>query len=152
MTLMSDAACNASLAMRYGAAKGSSAPDNLEFALYAGDPRGDGVEMDLVGGYAPVTAANNGTTWPDAPAGRAIVSAAQAWTPTGVPQPEGTPPTDPWTADGSPAAVTHWLIRDADTGDEWDSMPIDEPITVLDSDDAFSLEFVVNYVPSVAVS
>lgn len=141
MTLYSDAACNASLALRYGASKGSLAPDNLEFALFAGDPRGTGVEMDSVGGYAPAALANDGTTWPDAPANRTIISAPVAYTATGA----------AWTAGGDPAAVTHWLIRDADTGDWWDTMPIDEPITVLDANDDFTLQFIVNYVPVVAV-
>lgn len=141
MTLMSDAACNASLAMRYGPDKGSLAPTNLEIALFAGDPRADGVEMDMVGGYAPAAVDNDATTWPDAPSGRTIISAPIPFTATGA-----------WTADGDPAAVTHWMIRDADTDDEWDSMPIDEPITVLDASDDFSLQLVVNYVPVVAVA
>jgi hypothetical protein len=141
MTLFSDEACNASLAMRYGASRGSLAPDTLEVALFAGDPRADGVEMDAVGGYAAAEVPNDGTTWPDAPDARTIISAPIAFTATGA-----------WTADGDPASATHWLIRDADTGDWWDTMPIDEPILVLDADDDFSLQLVVNYVPVVAVA
>lgn len=152
MTLFSDAACNASLAMRYGPDKGSLAPTHLELALFSGDPRADGVEMDLVGGYAPAAFDNDGTAWPDAPTGRSITGAPVAFTPTGTPVADNLPPTDPWTASGSPASVTHFGLRDADTSDLWDVEPLTEEVTVLDSRDAFTVQPKVNYVPVVAVT
>lgn len=141
MTLFSDAACNASLAMRYGADKGALAPVNLAIALFAGDPRTDGIEFDLTGGYTPSLVDNDATTWPDAPSARTIISVPVPFVATG-----------PWTADSIPAAATHFGIRDADTDDLWDVMPLDEPVTVLDASDDFSLQLIVNYVPVVAAA
>lgn len=141
MTLFADAECNNSLMRRYGVHRGYGAPAQIEVALFAGDPRGDGVEMDNVGGYAAALVGNDGTTWPDDAAGRTIVSAPIAFTPTG-----------PWTAGGSSALVTHWATRNHDTGDLMDVMPADEQILVLDADDAFSLQLVVNYVPVIGAS
>lgn len=140
MTLMSDVECNNSLARRYGPNKGYLSPDQIDFELWAGDPRGVGVQMDLVGGYAPAVVDNDGTTWPDAPDGRAIITMPIPWTPT-----------DAWTAGGDPASATHFLIRNHDTGDEMDTQPIGSSIIVTDSSDSFSLQFKVTYVPSVAV-
>lgn len=143
MTLMSDAECNASLGRRYGANRTTTgpyaAPDQIDVELWAGDPRGAGVQMDLVGGYAPAVVDNDATTWPDAPAGRQIVSAAIPWTATGM-----------WTAGGDAVDATYWLIRNHDTGDEMDTMPIGDNIIVLDAGDGFSLQLKVNYVPIVA--
>lgn len=143
MTLMSDAECNASLGRRYGANRTTTgpyaAPDQIDIELWAGDPRGTGVQMDLVGGYTPAVVDNDGTTWPDAPADRQIISAATPWTPTGE-----------WTAGGDPVNATYWLIRNHDTGDEMDCMPIGYDIAVLDAGDAFALQFKVSYVPVVA--
>lgn len=142
MTLMSDAECNNSLARRYGANKGYNAPTQIDIELWAGDPRtDDGVEMDAAGGYAAAVVNNNGTTWPDAPSGRQVVTMPIGWTPTGE-----------WTAGGDPADATHWLIRNHTTGDAMDAGPIGEPIIVTSADDAFSLQFAVNYVPIVAVA
>lgn len=116
MSLVSVEARNASLAMSYGAARGSSAPDNLEVALFVGDPANGGTELAATGGYAAATVANDGTTWPDAPADGAVTSdlvefaaSSAAW------------------AD----SPTHFLIRDGDTGDEWDSGLLADPVVVL---------------------
>jgi hypothetical protein len=115
MALVSIPARDASLAMSYGAARHPSLSlDTLEVALYAGDPAGDGVELDVVGGYAAVLAPNDGTTWPDAPADGQVVSAAVVF-PTS---------TGEWTVGGVPAVADHWAIRDPDTGDLWDAMPL----------------------------
>lgn len=116
MALVSVAAQNASLAMSYGASHGSLAPDNLEVALYVGDPANGGTELSATGGYVAVTVANDGATWPDAPADGAITSAPIAFAAS----------TDAWsdTADW-------WLIRDADTGDAWDSGLLSDPVGVF---------------------
>lgn len=61
------AARNASLANDYGATKGPNAAASHQFAVFEGDPNGDGVEL-TGGGYARVTLVNDGTVWP-APVG-----------------------------------------------------------------------------------
>lgn len=131
MSLLSVAARNASLAMSYGATKGSSAPTSLEVALFNGDPRNGGTELTPAGGYAPATVPNNGTTWPTAPADGEIVSAAIALPSS----------TDAWSD-----TALFWLIRDATTGDWWDSMPLPgDGITVSGYGVENSLILFVNY-------
>ena len=112
MTLLSDAAANASLDFSYGASKAAGAPASHELALFVGDPSLGGTELDASGGYARVTVTNNGTNWPAA-ANRAKTSAAQAFpTSTGA-----------WSG-----VATHWaLISGADT---WDTGELDVEIDV----------------------
>lgn len=115
MSLLSVAARNASLAMSYGAGRGSSAPASLEVALFVGDPANGGTELAADGGYAPVTVPNDATTWPDAPTDGAITSTTLTYpTATGA-----------WSD-----VATHFLIRDATTGDEWDSGQLADDISV----------------------
>lgn len=140
MTLFADAECNNSLMRRYGPHRGYGAPSQVDVVLFSGDPRGDGVEMDSTGGYTAPVVANDGTTWPDDATNRTIISAPVAFTPTG-----------PWTAGGVPAPVTHFATRNHDTGDLMDVEPIDEQITVVDENDTFTLQMIVNYVPVVTV-
>lgn len=113
--LVSVEARNASLAMSYGALAGSEAPVSLEVALYVGDPANGGAELAATGGYVAAVVDNDVVTWPDAPADGSITSApivfatsSAAWADT----------------------ATHWLIRDADTGDEWDCGVLNDPIAV----------------------
>lgn len=138
MSLVSDAAQNASLKMSYGAERHSSLSlATFEVPLFAGDPRLDGVEMDAVGGYVAPVVDNDGTTWPDDPDGGELASA-----PIGFPD-----STAAWTADGVLAPATHWGIRDPDTGDLWDVMPL--PGDGLLVDEAgftdISIQLIVNY-------
>lgn len=114
MSLVSIAARNASLAMSYGASKGSLAPDNLAIALFAGDPDFGGTEISG-GGYARVTVTNDGATWPDAPDGGSVTAAESPFAAS----------TGSWsnTAD-------FFQLYDADTGDAWDNGPLADPITV----------------------
>lgn len=131
MSLLSVEAQNASLAMSYGAAKGTSAPANLEVALFDGDPANGGTELTSAGGYEAVTVPNDATTWPDAPADGEIVSAPIVF-PTS---------TAAWSA-----TALYWLIRDAATGDWWDAMPLpDEGITVPVAGAENSVRLIVNY-------
>lgn len=111
--LVSVAARNASLTMSYGASKGSLAPDNLLVELWVGDPAdGSSAELAGTGGYAAVSVANDGTAWPDAPADGEVTSALVSF-PTSTAAWADTP--------------THFLIRDADTSDEWDSGVLTDP-------------------------
>lgn len=115
MTLLSTAAQNASLDNDYGSSAGSNAPSSLEFALYNGDPLLGGTELGSDGGYAAVTADNDGTTWPDAASGGAKTSKSLALATS--------------TAAFSDTA-THFVIRDASSGDLWDSGLLTEEVSV----------------------
>ena len=130
MSLVSVAARNASLAMSYGAGKGSSAPSQLEVALFHGDPANGGVELDSDGGYARVVVDNDGTTWPDAPADGAVTSSAISFaTATGA-----------WsdTADC-------FQIYDASTGDAWDSGRLSDEVSVDTAGTVITVELTVYY-------
>lgn len=114
--LVSVAARNASLAMSYGAARGSSAPDNLAVEFWVGDPTdGSSAELASTGGYTAALVANDGTAWPSAPSAGSVTSALVGFAVS----------TAAW-AD----SPTHFLIRDADTGDEWDSGVLSDDVTV----------------------
>jgi hypothetical protein len=129
--LVSVAARNASLAMSYGASRGSLAPDNLSVELWVGDPAdGSSAELASTGGYVAASIANNGTTWPDAPADGSLTSALIAFAAS----------SGAW-AD----SPTHFLIRDADTGDEWDSGVLSDDVTVAGSGVTVRLALTVFY-------
>lgn len=128
--LVSIAARNASLAMSYGAARGSSAPDNIAVALFNGNPADGGTEI-TGGGYARVVLPNDVTTWPDAPSAGEITSA---------------PVTFP-TSSGAWSDDADWYqIYDDDTGDEWDAMPLDEVISIAGSGVIPTPTLTVNYI------
>lgn len=115
------AAQNASLDNDYGATKGPNAATAHQFALYAGDPQLNGVELDAAGGYARVVIPNDGTSWPDAAANGAKTAA-----PVTLPAATGE-----WTVGGAPAVATHFvLIDNADGVTGWDSGRLDSPISV----------------------
>ena len=114
MSLVSIEARNASLAMSYGASRGSLAPDSLEVALFDGDPANGGTEI-TGGGYARLTVPNDATTWPDAPASGAITSAQLTMaTSSGA-----------WTGEAS-----YFQLYDADTGDAWDDGVLATPVAI----------------------
>jgi len=130
VSLVDIAARNASLAMSYGADRGSLAPTSLGIALFVGDPDNGGVELDSDGGYARAVVDNDATTWPDAPDGGGITSAVISFaTSTGA-----------WsdTADS-------FLIYDADTGDKWDSGRLGDQITVDTADTDVTVQITVFY-------
>lgn len=130
MSLVSAAAQNASLAMSYGGAKGSSAPTTIEVALFVGDPANGGTELAATGGYAAPTFNNDATTWPDAPADGSITSALLMIA----------------TSTGAFSGVAdYFLIRDASTGDEWDSAPLTSPITVAEAGVIVQVQLTVYY-------
>lgn len=144
MTLVSDAAQNASLAMSYGPDRHPSLSlPTFEVALFVGDPSdpdAGAVELDPSGGYAAPMVDNDGTTWPDPPDAGQIVSA-----PITLPTSTG-----PWMflEDGDlvPAIATHWAIRDPDTSDLWDSMPLPgDGISVEVAGTENSIRLIVNY-------
>lgn len=115
--LVSVAARNASLAMSYGALAGSEAPTNLAVELWVGDPADAGsAELAATGGYAAALVGNDGSTWPDAPVDGSITSAPVAF---------------PASSAAWAESPTHFLIRDADTSDEWDSGVLSDEVSVL---------------------
>lgn len=117
--LLDDAAANASLASSYGAARDTSnSPVHLELALFHGDPAAGGTELEADGGYVPLTVDNDATTWPDAPADRAITSAVLDW---------------PAATGEYSDTVTHALIRDADTGVGWDTGRLAAEISISEA-------------------
>lgn len=80
------AARNALLSGHYGAQKGAASPASFQFAVFAGDPALDGVEL-TGGGYGRVTLANDGTVFPT-PAGGEVtftVNLPLTGEPVGVP-------------------------------------------------------------------
>lgn len=130
MSLVSVAARNASLAMSYGADKGSLAPVSLEIALFNGDPTNDGTELTSDGGYERLVVDNDATTWPDAPADGSISSAVLFFaTPTGA-----------WSDTADFAQVS-----DADTGDVWDSGPLDDEVDVNEADTSVAIQLSIYY-------
>lgn len=134
MGLVSEEARNASLAMSYGADRHPTLSlDQLEVALYVGDPRETGVELTGGGGYAAVLVPNDGVTWPDPPAAGEIV--------TGSGQVVFTA-TDAW--DDVP---DYWAIRDPISGDLWDVMPFPGDGLVVDSarPAGVQIQLIVNY-------
>lgn len=130
MSLKSIPARNASLAMSYGADKGSLAPTSLEVALFVGDPDTVGVELAGDGGYSRAVVDNDGTTWPDAPDDGAITSMVISF---------GTS-TDAWSGDAD-----CFQIYDADTGDAWDNGKLAETISVDGADTPVAVQLIVFY-------
>lgn len=64
MPFVDDAAKNAALDALYGVNASTAMPATFEVALFAGDPRVDGVELDdTMGGYARVACDNDATMW-----------------------------------------------------------------------------------------
>lgn len=120
MTLLSPAAQSASLDNDYGANAGPNAPADLEVALFNGDPLLGGTELTGDGGYAAVSVPNDGATWPDAASGGAKTSAVISF-------PD---PTAAWSD-----TATFFVLRDASTGDEWDSGVLADVIDVDEDED-----------------
>lgn len=116
MSLLSIAAQNASLDNDYGSTAGPNAPASLEVALFDGDPLLGGLELTSDGGYARVTVANDGTTWPTAASGGAKTMATASFpTPTGA-----------WSS-----TATFFVLYDAaDSTTAWDSGELDDEIAV----------------------
>lgn len=119
MTLRSTLEKDRALDLYYGANKGAIASASHQLALFAGDPRTTGVEMDSVGAYARVTILNNGTNWPAASAG--AKTCAEQTFPTS---------TAAWTVGGFAAAATHWQLFAVDTGEAGDCGPLDGDVLV----------------------
>lgn len=111
--LLDTAAQNKSLDNDYGATRGSNAPASHQLALFAGDPSLDGVELASAGGYARVTIANNGTSWPAAAAGQKTGPGVTFPTSTGA-----------WSD-----VATHWVLIGSD-GNRWDSGALAEEIDI----------------------
>lgn len=135
MSLVSDPEQSRAIGLFYG---GYSEPlTEFEVALFAGDPRGYGVELDSVGGYAPQLVPNDNTTWPDAPADGEMVSA-----PVTFPDSTGQ-----WTASGTLAVATHWGTRNPDTGDLADVMPLPGDGLLVDRAGVtgIAIQLIVNY-------
>lgn len=134
------AAQQLALKATYGASKHTDAPASFKFAIFAGDPRKGGVEMDAAGGYAAVTVTNNGTNFP-APADGQVTGAFQTFpTSTGA-----------WTAAGVAADGTHWLLRDATTNAWYDSGELEEVASVDVAGVAVSARPIVFYFDDPAV-
>lgn len=106
-------AMNSVLASWLGADKSTAAPASFDVCLYTDDPDNGGVELDAVGGYATQTVANDGTTWPDAPADGSVTSAAVDF---------GTS-TDAW------SDVASWWVAKVG-GNVWMAMPLADEIDV----------------------
>lgn len=135
MSLVSDPEQSRAIGLFYG---DYSVPlTEFEVALFAGDPRLDGIELDLAGGYAPQLVPNDNTTWPTPPDAGEMTSAPIAF-------PDSTAA---WTADSVLTPATHWGTRNPDTGDLADVMPL--PGDGLLVDEAgftdIEIELIVNY-------
>lgn len=114
MTLLSAAAQSASLDNDYGASAGANAPVSHEVALFNGDPLLGGTELTSDGGYAAVVVTNNGTNWPGAVDGSTTSALIPFATSTGA-----------WSD-----TATHFVTRNASTGDLWDSGLLNDEVTV----------------------
>lgn len=136
MALRDVAAQVASLANDYGATHGPHSPNTFEVALFIGDPEEDGIEVSpttlvenedtgvespVTNGYAPATITNDGSNFPAPDATTGILTTAEIAFPASLAE--------------YPDTVTHWLLRDADTGTGWDTgaFPRDEQIAVESS-------------------
>lgn len=135
MSLVSDPEQSRAIGLFYGGY--STALPEFEVALFAGDPRIDGVELDLVGGYAPQLVPNDNTTWPDPPDAGEMISAPIAFPNS----------TAPWTAGAVLAQITHWGTRNPDTGDLADVMPLPGDGFLVDAPGftGISIQLIVNY-------
>lgn len=129
--LISTAAQNASLANDYGANKGPNAASSLEVALFTDDPSLGGTELTSDGGYARVTVANDGTTWPDAPSAGSITSATVTFA----------APTGAW----SDTAKWFVLYDAADSTTAWDAQELTQEVDVLDAGPAVPIQMTVYY-------
>lgn len=134
MGLLSIAEQNRSLALYYGANKGSIASPSHQVALYAGDPENGGVELDSFGGYVRPVATNNGTTWAT-PAGGSVTSAVLSLAVS----------TDEWTVAGAPAVADYFLLFATDTGDAGDSGQLADPISVGGAGETPRIQLTVFY-------
>lgn len=130
MSLLSTAAQNASLDNDYGATKGAASPANLEVALFNGDPLLGGTELTATGGYVAVTVGNDGTTWPSAATSGGKTTSTIAFATS----------TDAWSD-----VATFFVLRDASTGDQWDSGPLTDEISVETSGTEVTTTITVYY-------
>lgn len=129
MPIKDIAAMNAFLDNNYGPTRGPNAPDNLECALFNGDPQDDGIELDPTDnpGYAPA-AVDQDTAWAGAAAG-ATTALVQF-----------DDPTDAWADE-----ATHWLLRDPDTGVGWDCAALLDPLDITDAGDGPQIAVTILY-------
>ncbi len=107
---MDIAAMNAMLDAAYGTTRAAHCPGDHDLALFYGDPRDGGTELDPTGGYARVTV--DDSDWNAAASGEK----STGW----VSFPA---PTDAWSDE-----ATHWALFDGVT--LWDSGPLDSPLEV----------------------
>ena len=123
---------NAALDSLWGAAHGSTMPTTFEVGLLNGDPTDAGTELASTGGYARITASNNGTTWPGAVDGSSTTAPLSFADATG-----------PWSD-----TATHWAIYVS--GGLFDYGRLADPVTVTAAGPVQPITLTVYFNPDVA--
>lgn len=123
------AAMNAILDFTFGADAHPDAPTSHELALFYGDPRDLGTELDGTGGYARATVA--AADWSPAADGQKSVSDWVAFPAT----------SGEWSSE-----ATHWAL--IASGDIWASGAFADPLVVTSAGDAPEVRVTVVWVDS----
>lgn len=136
MPIYSTAARFKSLQNDYGPTRGINSPDSYTVHLWVGDPSQEGsFEMPGTTELEDASVVPNGYVPPTVSADSFVVD--ELGISAVVPLPDAL---EEW-----PHTITHWLLKDAATGEEWDYSLLSEPVDVTAAGPVQPIEVTVFY-------
>ena len=135
MPILDPSARLKSLQNDYGTTRGPNSPAAYTLHLYVGDPEMGGTEMPTTTTLEDDTVVANGYVAP--------MVQSNSFAPDDIGMTATVPLPDAlaeW-----PDAATHWLLRDATTGEGWDYAPLSEPLSVTAAGPVQPLDVTVFY-------